>query len=138
MASYSREQFSGTKNRMLLWHGSRLTNWTGILSQGLSFSLLFLNVVKHDVWMGMWDVFVNNNKVPDCVLYLTSISTKGVGATAPDPSEAQTVDDGVIVLLGNPNKQKREGALWYNEYIVYNVDQIRMPYLVQVNFKYTK
>ena len=22
-------------NRMLLWHGSRLTNWVGILSQGL-------------------------------------------------------------------------------------------------------
>ncbi|KAF2315027.1 hypothetical protein GH714_037613 [Hevea brasiliensis] len=29
------EKFSRTKNRMLLWHGSRLTNWTGILSQGL-------------------------------------------------------------------------------------------------------
>ncbi|WJX19916.1 Poly [ADP-ribose] polymerase 2 [Trifolium repens] len=28
-------KFSNTKNRMLLWHGSRLTNWTGILSQGL-------------------------------------------------------------------------------------------------------
>lgn len=31
---YSCEQFSSTKNRMLLWHGSRLTNWAGILSQG--------------------------------------------------------------------------------------------------------
>ncbi|KAJ4750030.1 Poly [ADP-ribose] polymerase [Rhynchospora pubera] len=29
------KKFSGTQNRMLLWHGSRLTNWTGILSQGL-------------------------------------------------------------------------------------------------------
>ncbi|KAF4384888.1 hypothetical protein G4B88_000284 [Cannabis sativa] len=28
-------KFASTKNRMLLWHGSRLTNWTGILSQGL-------------------------------------------------------------------------------------------------------
>ncbi|KAF8392577.1 hypothetical protein HHK36_022922 [Tetracentron sinense] len=28
-------KFSNTKNRMLLWHGSRLSNWTGILSQGL-------------------------------------------------------------------------------------------------------
>ncbi|KAL3682511.1 hypothetical protein R1sor_000533 [Riccia sorocarpa] len=27
--------FAGEKNRMLLWHGSRLCNWTGILSQGL-------------------------------------------------------------------------------------------------------
>ncbi|KAJ7536807.1 hypothetical protein O6H91_12G082200 [Diphasiastrum complanatum] len=29
------KSFSDTPNRMLLWHGSRLTNWTGILSQGL-------------------------------------------------------------------------------------------------------
>lgn len=35
------QQFSNTKNRMLLWHGSRLTNWTGILSQGNSFSLFW-------------------------------------------------------------------------------------------------
>jgi len=27
--------FEKIKNRMLLWHGSRLTNWIGILSQGL-------------------------------------------------------------------------------------------------------
>ncbi|GAQ87205.1 poly(ADP-ribose) polymerase 1 [Klebsormidium nitens] len=27
--------YSDNHNRMLLWHGSRLTNWTGILSQGL-------------------------------------------------------------------------------------------------------
>ncbi|XP_015693725.1 poly [ADP-ribose] polymerase 2-A isoform X2 [Oryza brachyantha] len=29
------QKFSSAGNRMLLWHGSRLTNWTGILSQGL-------------------------------------------------------------------------------------------------------
>ncbi|KAF8014925.1 hypothetical protein BT93_H0658 [Corymbia citriodora subsp. variegata] len=28
-------KFSNISNRMLLWHGSRLTNWTGILSQGV-------------------------------------------------------------------------------------------------------
>jgi len=27
-------QFGRSQNRMLLWHGSRLSNWTGILSQG--------------------------------------------------------------------------------------------------------
>ena len=27
--------FKDVGNRMLLWHGSRLTNWAGILSQGL-------------------------------------------------------------------------------------------------------
>ncbi|KAJ1283807.1 hypothetical protein BS78_03G155000 [Paspalum vaginatum] len=29
------QKFASTGNRMLLWHGSRLSNWTGILSQGL-------------------------------------------------------------------------------------------------------
>lgn len=29
------EQFCDVGNRQLLWHGSRLTNWVGILSQGL-------------------------------------------------------------------------------------------------------
>lgn len=29
-------QYDGScGNKMLLWHGSRLTNWVGILSQGL-------------------------------------------------------------------------------------------------------
>jgi poly [ADP-ribose] polymerase len=27
--------FTDVGNRMLLWHGSRLTNWAGILSSGL-------------------------------------------------------------------------------------------------------
>jgi hypothetical protein len=36
-------QFASTGNRMLLWHGSRLSNWAGILSQGNSCYLqLFL------------------------------------------------------------------------------------------------
>lgn len=29
------KKFSDFPNRMLLWHGSRLTNWVGILGQGL-------------------------------------------------------------------------------------------------------
>ena len=29
------EEFKDLGNRQLLWHGSRMTNWMGILSQGL-------------------------------------------------------------------------------------------------------
>ncbi|GMI66597.1 poly(ADP-ribose) polymerase 2, poly(ADP-ribose) polymerase [Hibiscus trionum] len=164
------KKFSRTKNRMLLWHGSRLTNWTGILSQGLRIAPPEAPVTGYMFGKGVYfaDMFSKSanycysnsafrtgvlllcevalgdmaellqaksdaNKLPD-----GKLSTKGVGATAPDPSEAQTLDDGVIVPLGKPKEQKREGALWYNEYIVYNVDQIRMRYLIQVSFKYTK
>ncbi|XVF80597.1 hypothetical protein PTKIN_Ptkin15bG0086500 [Pterospermum kingtungense] len=164
------EKFFGTKNRMLLWHGSRLTNWTGILSQGLHIAPPEAPVTGYMFGKGVYfaDMFSKSanycyasstfttgvlllcevalgnmaellqpksdaDKLPD-----GKLSTKGVGATAPDPSEAQTLNDGVIVPLGKPKEQKREGALLYNEYIVYNVDQIKMRYLVQVNFKYTK
>ncbi|KAH9730489.1 poly (ADP-ribose) polymerase 2 [Citrus sinensis] len=164
-----RKQFSNSKNRMLLWHGSRLTNWTGILSQGLRiappeapatgymfgkgvyFADMFSKSANYcyaspsatagvlllcEVALGdMSELLYANydaDKLPD-----GKLSTKGVGQTAPDPLEAETLEDGVIVPLGKPKEQlNSKGHLLYNEYIVYNVDQIRMRYVVQVNFKY--
>ncbi|KAH9786471.1 poly (ADP-ribose) polymerase 2 [Citrus sinensis] len=164
-----RKQFSNSKNRMLLWHGSRLTNWTGILSQGLRiappeapatgymfgkgvyFADMFSKSANYcyaspsatagvlllcEVALGdMSELLYANydaDKLPD-----GKLSTKGVGQTAPDPLEAETLEDGVIVPLGKPKEQlNSKGHLLYNEYIVYSVDQIRMRYVVQVNFKY--
>ncbi|KAH9786474.1 poly (ADP-ribose) polymerase 2 [Citrus sinensis] len=162
-------KFSNSKNRMLLWHGSRLTNWTGILSQGLRiappeapatgymfgkgvyFADMFSKSANYcyaspsatagvlllcEVALGdMSELLYANydaDKLPD-----GKLSTKGVGQTAPDPLEAETLEDGVIVPLGKPKEQlNSKGHLLYNEYIVYSVDQIRMRYVVQVNFKY--
>ena len=103
------------------------------------------------------------------------VSRKGVGATAPDMSEFETLEDGVVVPLGHPKKQQTskvnstplytlyhyhllfflvlvwllwfmmtdllnllQARLLYNEYIAYNVDQIRMRYVVHVNFNFNK
>lgn len=164
------KKFSGTKNRMLLWHGSRLTNWTGILSQGLRIAppeapatgyMFGKGVYFADMFSKSANYCYTNSAFTTGVLLLCEValgdmaellqaksdadklpdgklSTKGVGATALDPSEAQSLDDGVVVPLGKPKEQKRKGALLYNEYVVYNVDQIRMRYLIQVSFKYTK
>ncbi|GAU43751.1 hypothetical protein TSUD_36450 [Trifolium subterraneum] len=63
------------------------------------------------------------------------LSTKGVGAAAPDFSKARELEDGLIVPLGKP-KRSIKGSLWHNEYIVYNVDQIRMRYVVDVKFNF--
>ncbi|GMP87629.1 hypothetical protein CsSME_00039925 [Camellia sinensis var. sinensis] len=162
-------KFSNTKNRMLLWHGSRLTNWTGILSQGLRIAppeapatgymfgkgvyfadmfsksanycysshaatagvLLLCEVALGDM-AELLTANYNADKLPE-----GKLSTKGVGATAPDYSEAQMLEDGVAVPLGKPKEQlSSKGALLYNEYIVYNVDQIRMRHVVQVNFDF--
>ncbi|XP_047966103.1 poly [ADP-ribose] polymerase 2 isoform X1 [Salvia hispanica] len=163
------EKFTSTKNRMLLWHGSRLTNWMGILSQGLRIAppeapstgymfgkgvyfadmfsksanyccsskaastgvLLLCEVALGDMAELQWANF-NADQLPP-----GKLSTKGVGSTAPDISEARTLEDGVIVPMGKPKEQSgSKGSLLYNEYIVYNVEQIRMRYLVQVNFNF--
>ncbi|KAL0371463.1 UNVERIFIED_CONTAM: Poly [ADP-ribose] polymerase 2 [Sesamum angustifolium] len=163
------EKFSRTKNKMLLWHGSRLTNWTGILSQGLRIAPPEAPATGYMFGKGVYfaDMFSKSANyccvtkastagvlllcevaLGDMAELLTAnydadklpagkLSTKGVGATAPDLSEALTLEDGVVVPLGTPKEQPGpKGSLLYNEYIVYNVEQIRMRYLVQVYFKY--
>ncbi|KAK4418123.1 Poly [ADP-ribose] polymerase 2 [Sesamum alatum] len=165
------EKFSRTKNRMLLWHGSRLTNWTGILSQGLRIAPPEAPVTGYMFGKGVYFADMFSKSANYCcstqaatagVLLLCEValgdmaellaanyhadklpagklSTKGVGGTAPDLSEALTLEDGVVVPLGTPKEQPSpKGSLLYNEYIVYNVEQIRMRYLVQVNFNYKR
>ncbi|KAM7501206.1 hypothetical protein LguiB_000110 [Lonicera macranthoides] len=165
------KKFSNTKNRMLLWHGSRLTNWTGILSQGLRIAPPEAPVTGYMFGKGVYfaDMFSKSanyccstpsatagvlllcevalgdmaelltakcdaNKLPE-----GKLSTKGVGTTAPDLSEGETLEDGVVVPLGKPKQQlSSKASLLYNEYIVYNVDQIRMRYVVRVDFRYKK
>ncbi|XP_020538605.1 poly [ADP-ribose] polymerase 2 isoform X4 [Jatropha curcas] len=162
-------QFSTVKNRMLLWHGSRLTNWAGILSQGLRIAPPEAPVTGYMFGKGVYFADMFSKSANYCyataaasagVLLLCEValgdmaeqlyanydadklpqgklSTKGVGSTAPDLSCAKALEDGVTVPLGKAKQQEgHKGALLYNEYIVYNVDQIRMRYVVQVNFKY--
>ncbi|KAH6813942.1 polymerase [Perilla frutescens var. frutescens] len=162
-------KFSTTKNRMLLWHGSRLTNWTGILSQGLRIAppeapatgyMFGKGVYFADMFSKSANYCCSSKAATAGVLLLCEValgdmaelltanynadklppgklSTKGVGSTAPDFSEVQTLEDGVVVPLGRPKEQPgSKGSLLYNEYIVYNVEQIRMRYLVQVNFNF--
>ncbi|CAI9288697.1 unnamed protein product [Lactuca saligna] len=164
-------KFSNTKNRMLLWHGSRLTNWAGILSQGLRIAPPEAPVTGYMFGKGVYFADMFSKSANYCcashqasagVLLLCEValgemaelltakydadklpqgklSTKGVGATAPDMSEIETLEDGVVVPLGHPKKQlTSKASLLYNEYIAYNVDQIRMRYVVHVNFNFKK
>ena len=70
-------------------------------------------------------------------------SAKGCGATAPDPNDVREVvlDGGRTKLkafTGKPTKTNVKGSLLYNEYIVYDVQQIKMRYLVKVKFDFRK
>lgn len=64
------------------------------------------------------------------------LSVKGVGNSHPNPAETLILSDGVKVPLGKLKKNKTKSSLLYNEYIVYNEDQIKLRYLVNVKFNY--
>jgi poly [ADP-ribose] polymerase len=66
-------------------------------------------------------------------------SVKGVGANFPDPKGNHELPDGVVVPKGKPVEKKlpANAPLIYNEYIVYDVAQVNIKYLVQTEFVYT-
>ncbi|VDP00762.1 unnamed protein product [Soboliphyme baturini] len=65
-------------------------------------------------------------------------SVKGVGKLTPDPSENYKLPDGCVIPLGHPvpNRLTQETCLQYNEYIVYDLSQIRLRYLAKLKFTY--
>lgn len=159
-------------NRMLLWHGSRLTNFVGILSQGLRIAPPEAPVTGYMFGKGVYFAdmvsksanycFTNPNN-PEGLLLLCDValgetndklqadynaanlppgkhSTKGVGKTYP-PRTSYVELDGIQVPIGRPIHDAASGvaySLLYNEYIVYDVKQVRLKYLLRVNFKYRR
>lgn len=64
-------------------------------------------------------------------------SVRGVGKTEPDTQQMKTLDDGVQIPLGRPvTDLDSDAALLYNEYIVYDVSQVNIKYLLKMDFKY--
>jgi predicted DNA-binding WGR domain protein len=174
--SGERESFAKYKHlkRQLLWHGSRTTNFAGIIGQGLriappeapvtgymfgkgvyfadssSKSANYCHCTKTQPFgvMALCDVALGEmlplrraefiTKLPDGVH-----STFGVGEWTPDPAGFTKLDDGVEVPCGKlipSGVTKGDGAdetdLLYNEFIVYDVAQIRMRYLLKVKFNF--
>ncbi|KZC08363.1 PREDICTED: poly [ADP-ribose] polymerase [Dufourea novaeangliae] len=65
-------------------------------------------------------------------------STFGRGQTQPNPKQSHTTKDGVEIPYGPPVTVKlpKSSALLYNEYIVYDVAQVKLQYLLKTKFKY--
>ena len=65
---------------------------------------------------------------------------KGCGRVGPDPSQNEILANGAVVPLGkqinysykNAQGNNIDAYLNYNEFIVYDVSQVRMRYLIQV------
>ncbi|KAK5077150.1 hypothetical protein LTS08_006160 [Lithohypha guttulata] len=163
------------KNRRLLWHGSRATNFGGILSQGLRIAPPEAPVSGYMFGKGVYLADMSSKSANYCCagssggtgllllceaelgeppLKLTDadynagdrvkqencLSTLGMGRTTPQawkdasclhPSLKGVSMPDVVSVKPGPN---RAGGQWlqYNEYIVYDVAQIKLRYLFRV------
>ncbi|XP_029448906.1 poly [ADP-ribose] polymerase 1 [Rhinatrema bivittatum] len=159
--------FQELHNRQLLWHGSRTTNFAGILSQGLRIAppeapvtgymfgkgIYFADMVSKSANychaftgnpMGLLllgEVALGNMHELKAASHITKLpkgkhSVKGLGSTAPDPTASITLD-GVEVPLGKAvTTNIKNASLLYNEYIVYDVAQVNLKYLLKLKFNY--
>lgn len=155
-------------NKTLLWHGSRLTNFVGILSQGLRIAPPEAPVTGYMFGKGVYFADMSSKSANYCftsresstgILLLCEValgemneklhadyyagnlppgkhSTKGIGRFAPSPANAVKLDDGVTVPMGPGGPTATSCTLLYNEFIVYDVAQIRVRYLLRTKFNY--
>ncbi|XP_033221559.1 poly [ADP-ribose] polymerase [Belonocnema kinseyi] len=161
--------FKKLGNRKLLWHGSRTTNYAGILSQGLRIAPPEAPVTGYMFGKGIYfadmvsksaNYCCTNSQNPTGLLLLCEValgemyerfqseyveklphgkhSTFGRGQTQPDPSVVYKTKDDVEIPYGPgvPAKLPQKSALLYNEYIVYDIAQVKTQYLVKMNFKF--
>lgn len=161
--------FKKLPNRKLLWHGSRTTNYAGILSQGLRIAPPEAPVTGYMFGKGIYfadmvsksaNYCCTHSQNPTGLLLLCEValgniyeryqadyieklpkgkhSTMGRGQTHPDPKDVHKTEDGVEVPygMGVPAKLNKNSALLYNEYIVYDVAQVKVRYMIRMNFKY--
>ncbi|KAI9093452.1 poly polymerase catalytic domain-containing protein [Phlyctochytrium arcticum] len=161
--------FEKTGNKKLLWHGSRLTNYAGILSQGLRIAPPEAPVTGYMFGKGIYfadlisksaNYCAATRQQPTALLVLSEValgeeysllgseyverlpegkqSTKGCGSTVPSEFIPHPSMPDVTLPIGPPVPAKPSGRseLLYNEYIVYDVQQVRLRYLVKVSFDY--
>jgi len=151
-------------NRQLLWHGSRLTNYVGIISQGLRIAPPEAPVSGYRFGKGIYfaDVMSLSSKYcrtggsNDFVMILLDValgktadlladkymekpqpgtdSTKALGGIAPDPKEITNFEE-CVVPFGKPVDTGIKSACYENQFIVYDVSQCAMKFIVHLNWK---
>lgn len=151
-------------NHQMLWHGSRLTNFASILSKGLRIApkeapstgqmfgkgIYFADIVSKSAnycTRGMddtslillCDVALGKSRIPAYATDVTDIpndreqSVKGCGAII--PTKFSTLD-GIKIAVGCLCNAAVPSCLNYNEYIIYDIAQVKMKYIVQFKLQY--
>lgn len=153
--------------RRLLWHGSRMSNYVGILSQGLRIAPPEAPSTGYMFGKGIYFADMASKSAQYChshlsdgvgLLLLCDVAcgesydltnadynasnlpagkhcTKGVGRTGPHPKNEYVHSEGFTIPMGPASKtDAQHTSLEYNEYIVYNTDQVRLKYLLKCRF----
>ena len=149
-------------NRKLLWHGSRFSNWGGILSQGLRIAppeapvtgymfgkgVYFADVVSksaqyccsylsnNEGLLALWDVAIGDHNDKKQADYNAGNLPKGKSSTKGWGRWVPTTEvqiDGINAYHG-PLKDLGNGyGLYYNEFITYAVENVQIKYLFRCN-----
>ncbi|KAL0276840.1 UNVERIFIED_CONTAM: hypothetical protein PYX00_004320 [Menopon gallinae] len=162
------KKYKKLPNRKLLWHGSRVTNFVGILSQGLRIAPPEAPSTGYMFGKGIYfadrvsksaNYCMATRKNPTGLLLLCEValgemheltdaeyieklpagkhSVKGLGLSIPDPKEIALTPSGAEVPLGRTvDANIKKSSLLYNEYIVYDVSQVKIQYLLKLKFNY--
>jgi len=157
-------QHEAVQNRMLLWHGSSVTNFLGILTQGLKIAPPEAPATGYMFGKGLYfaDHFSKSfaycrSKINSFILLCEVVlgkslekfqaeeftklpsgyqSLKAFGLEGPDMSQSVVLDSGIRVPCGpmkkNQPPENEYFSLSYNEYIVYDVSQVRIRYMLEL------
>lgn len=150
-------------NRMLLWHGTRITNYVGILSQGLRIAppeapssgylfgkgLYFADmaaksscycypmnniglIILAEVALGKMDERKQTDSSLPSTLKKGCNSAHGIGRCK--PSGGEYIEKDLFVPNGQEEIEINADYLSYNEFIVYNVNQVKLKYVLKIKF----
>ena len=159
-----KKKFKDFGNKKLLWHGSRMTNFVGILSQGLRIAppeapssgyLYGKGVYFADMSLKSSHYCYPVNNIALILLGEVSLgkedertdtdyqlprtlktSSNSIHALSRlEPSEGETIDGDVFVPNGDVKISKKNSYCSdHAEYIVYNPDQIKLRYLLKIKY----
>jgi len=160
------EKFKDFGNKKLLWHGSRITNFVGILSQGLRIAppeapssgylygkgVYFADISQKsanyccpvnnealillgEVSLGKEDERYNTDYNLPKTLKEGTNSVHALGSL--EPSEGEMINGDVYIPYGDAKKNNDGKSFYYGdyaEYIVYDVDLIKLRYLLKIKY----
>ena len=160
------EKFKDYGNKKLLWHGSRITNFVGILSQGLRIAppeapssgylygkgVYFADIsqkssnycypVNNEALILLGEVSLGKEDIRDDTDYnlpkTLKEGTHSVHALGRlEPSEGEIINGDVYIPYGDAMEKNYNNSSYYSnyaEYIVYDVDQIKLRYLLKIKY----